>query len=129
MTKLHKLLLFILTLAAVTGMFWRWAINADARYAKSVEAEAIHSKIIAETEQRDTELTQDVAALGNAFQYEQFDRAIDRKRDQIREIDRDLSNKKLDDDSRVKLKLLREQLQLEVEKLMKKQEQYSPKGL
>lgn len=115
LTWLHKILIFIIAFATVSGLVWDKLKSADARYAKSVEAQVVHQQ-----------LKDDIVALNSAFQYDQLGNAIDRKRDQIRSIDQDLANPNLPAGYKAKQRMLRDELQIEVEHLLKKQEKYSP---
>lgn len=118
MTKFHKYLIVFVALASALGVIWKWASSADARYAKQQEAVAMHTQLHEETEK----VSQDLVELGKTFQFNNYELAIERKRDAIRQLDRDIYNPRTSEKEKSRLKSLRQQYQDEIDSLIRKQQ-------
>lgn len=110
--KTQKIVAAILGVCALLGVIWSSASKADARYAK----EQIVTKEI-------NDVKNDIASLGKAFQYDQLDRSISNKQDQIFKLNERL-RQNISPRERVELEAVKRNLELEIERLKSKQKKF-----
>lgn len=90
-------------------MLWNYVAKADARYAK----EAVVSKEL-------SQVKNDLALLGKAFQSEQLDRSISNKQDLLLKVNLRLKEK-ISNAERAQLEEVKRSLEKELDKLKDKQ--------
>ena len=110
--KTQKIAAAILGVCAVIGVGWNSLSRADARWAKD---EVVQKEIKA--------INRDIAMLGNAFQYDQIDRAISNKQDVLVQIELRLKEK-ISPVERVRLEEAKRKLEFEIESLKVKQKKF-----
>jgi len=100
------------------GMFWKAGAVVNDHWMKTDDAIETH----AEMQQVDAEIKNDIALLGKSFEYDQLDRAIERKRDKIRELNKELANPRLTEREKISIKQQITDYESEINGLLKKQE-------
>jgi hypothetical protein len=109
-SKTTKIVSGIIGFLVLGGMIWGFISNADARYAKD---QVVKSKI--------ADVENQVAVLGKAFQYDQLDRAVDRKQDLLIKIELRLKEN-ISPKERIELETQKRQTEFEIQKLKEKQQ-------
>jgi hypothetical protein len=112
----HKILIFLIAFFTFSGLFWNKLKSADARYFKTVEANQIHEKLESEVQ----ETRQDLAFLGKAFQFNNFEHDISNKKDRLYKINDRLRQNITDKERKVLMDEKRE-LENDIEKLQTEQ--------
>jgi hypothetical protein len=100
------------------GMLWKAGAVIDKHWVKVNEASVIHEQM----QTIDEQMKNDIALLGSSFEYDQLDRAIERKRDKINDLNRELSRPGLTEREKTTLKQQIKDYENEVDSLLKKQE-------